>query len=339
MSITFQCPNPDCKKRMTVKDEFAGKKGACVACKQRRDCPLRQRRCGPLFRLRQHPPRSRARRSSAPTSPADLEAEAAAFFSDGPASPPEPVPLPPSVTAPKPVSARPPAIVPKPAPAPKTVPPPLEPPPKPIAPSAPSPAVNGQAPPQPGDVESEAAAFFSDAPKAEAVATSIKFNCEFCDHPMEVGLDMANKRTPCPECRRIIKVPDIAKPVKKDWLRNAAGRESAGRGDGHRQRRDDGQRGVAGSRRRHPRRTVNPWRKSQALRRIRLCGPPLSVGRVGRHRLVERPPGAKGAERPARVRQDLGPENGGPRRGRVVARGRRGIFPPDAHGRLCGAGT
>src|SRR5438132_9774020 len=34
MPITFQCPNPECKRRMTVKDELAGKRGACAACKK-----------------------------------------------------------------------------------------------------------------------------------------------------------------------------------------------------------------------------------------------------------------------------------------------------------------
>ena len=71
------------------------------------------------------------------------------------------------------------------------------------------------------DADAEAAAYLSDEPKKVEVPTSIKFNCEFCDHPMELGMDMAGKRTPCPECRRIIKVPDLAKPVKKDWLKNA----------------------------------------------------------------------------------------------------------------------
>src|SRR5438105_1252180 len=34
MPITFQCPNPNCQRRMTVKDELAGKRGTCTACKQ-----------------------------------------------------------------------------------------------------------------------------------------------------------------------------------------------------------------------------------------------------------------------------------------------------------------
>src|ERR1019366_8751917 len=71
------------------------------------------------------------------------------------------------------------------------------------------------------DEDAEAAAYLSDEPKKVEVPTSIKFICEFCDHPMELGMDMAGKRTPCPECRRIIKVPDLAKPVKKDWLKSA----------------------------------------------------------------------------------------------------------------------
>ena len=72
------------------------------------------------------------------------------------------------------------------------------------------------------DVEAEAAALFSDEPKkAEAAPTTIKFKCEWCDFDIELGVDMAGKRSPCPDCRRITKVPDLAKPVKKDWLKNA----------------------------------------------------------------------------------------------------------------------
>src|SRR5207247_347306 len=74
----------------------------------------------------------------------------------------------------------------------------------------------------PVDVEAEAAAAFADEPKkADETPTSIKFKCEWCDFEIELGVDMAGKRAPCPDCRRITKVPDLAKPVKKDWLKNA----------------------------------------------------------------------------------------------------------------------
>src|SRR3954453_11523320 len=34
MPIKFRCPNPQCKKVLSVKDELAGKRAACPACKQ-----------------------------------------------------------------------------------------------------------------------------------------------------------------------------------------------------------------------------------------------------------------------------------------------------------------
>ena len=34
MPIKFRCPNPECKKPLVVKDELAGKRAACPACKK-----------------------------------------------------------------------------------------------------------------------------------------------------------------------------------------------------------------------------------------------------------------------------------------------------------------
>ncbi|MFO0845237.1 MAG: hypothetical protein U0797_23120 [Gemmataceae bacterium] len=70
------------------------------------------------------------------------------------------------------------------------------------------------------DVEAEAAALLADAPKEEKKADFIEFNCPQCDEPIKMGLDLAGKRAPCPECRRIIAVPIPKDKSKVDW-RNA----------------------------------------------------------------------------------------------------------------------
>lgn len=71
----------------------------------------------------------------------------------------------------------------------------------------------------PADVEAEAAALFADEPKQEELAEvkTIDFNCPFCDEPIKLSADLAGKRAPCPECKHIIKVPELAKKDPKDW--------------------------------------------------------------------------------------------------------------------------
>src|SRR5262249_50073230 len=72
------------------------------------------------------------------------------------------------------------------------------------------------------DVEALAAAAFADEPaKAEEAPTSVKFECDYCGNPMEVSADLAGKRAQCPECRRIVKVPELVKRAPKQWHRNA----------------------------------------------------------------------------------------------------------------------
>src|SRR5262249_17337169 len=64
--------------------------------------------------------------------------------------------------------------------------------------------------------------------KKEEVLTSIKFTCEYCDHSLDVPVEEAGKRVPCPECRRIVKVPNpMAKVEKKDWLKSSQPTEPA----------------------------------------------------------------------------------------------------------------
>ena len=48
-------------------------------------------------------------------------------------------------------------------------------------------------------------------------AKAIEFECENCGEPISVALDMAGKRTPCPSCARIVKVPAPARRDSADW--------------------------------------------------------------------------------------------------------------------------
>lgn len=79
----------------------------------------------------------------------------------------------------------------------------------------------------PADVEAMAAAALADeAPPPEpvqqeaaapAATTAISFNCPQCDDAVQLPLDMAGKKAPCPSCRRIIRVPMPTKQEPKDW--------------------------------------------------------------------------------------------------------------------------
>ncbi len=148
MSIKFLCPH--CKKVMSVKDEYAGKKGKCSFCAK-------------------------------------------------------------GVTVPAP-AARPPA------------------PPKPAAPAPPKPTAP---PPTPTDAEAEAAAALADEPKPEAAAapTTIDFTCPMCDAQLHMPLAEAGKRTPCPECKRIIKVPEPEKRDPANWRQTAPNLPSGAKRD------------------------------------------------------------------------------------------------------------
>jgi predicted Zn finger-like uncharacterized protein len=73
--------------------------------------------------------------------------------------------------------------------------------------------------PAPADVEAQAAALFADEPQAAepAEVKTIDFNCPYCDEPIKLSADLAGKRAPCPECKHIIKVPELTKTDPKDW--------------------------------------------------------------------------------------------------------------------------
>src|SRR5947209_9128231 len=132
MPIKFQCPN--CKKGLSVKEELAGKKAACPACKK---APAIAKQQGPSAPAT---PRPAARKPAAPVPPpVDLEALAAAALADE----------------------------------------------------------------APGAAETEAA--------------EIEVTCEYCEAVFRVGPELGGKRTPCPECRRIVKVPMPAKADPTNW--------------------------------------------------------------------------------------------------------------------------
>src|SRR5688500_14588127 len=62
---------------------------------------------------------------------------------------------------------------------------------------------------KPADVDEFAAAALIEAAaaKEEVVAKPVKFTCSWCDEPVEVAAELAGKQTPCPACKRIVKVP------------------------------------------------------------------------------------------------------------------------------------
>jgi hypothetical protein len=69
------------------------------------------------------------------------------------------------------------------------------------------------------DVEAMAREAFADAPAAAppVETKTIEFNCPMCDELVKVSADLAGKQTPCPECRRIVKVPLPTKRDPTDW--------------------------------------------------------------------------------------------------------------------------
>jgi hypothetical protein len=106
----------------------------------------------------------------------------------------------------------------------------------PAPPAPPPPKVETPAPAQPEttaeDAEALAAAMFSDEKKdgpTEAPKT-IDLECPMCMEPIHMDISLAGKQAPCPECRRVIKVPLPAQPKKADW-RAAQTRPTAARLD------------------------------------------------------------------------------------------------------------
>src|SRR5262249_56645476 len=83
------------------------------------------------------------------------------------------------------------------------------------------------------EVEDLAAAGLSDELKPEEKLQEketgpIKFQCSYCDEMVEVSADLAGKQTPCPECKRIVKVPVPVKAEPRDWRKVAPRGPAAG---------------------------------------------------------------------------------------------------------------
>lgn len=83
------------------------------------------------------------------------------------------------------------------------------------APPPPPPRTPATPPP---DLDEEAAKLLADEPKEEdKQAELIEFNCPQCDEPVQLALEHAGKRHPCPHCRKIIPVPVPQSKKKADW--------------------------------------------------------------------------------------------------------------------------
>jgi hypothetical protein len=152
--IRFACPH--CQKKLTAKDEAAGKKARCSGCQQVIAVP-------------------------AASSPAPAPARA-------PVGPPKAAAEP-----------RPPA------------------PPAPVRAAAPPPP---PPPPSPEDLEAAAAAALADEPppvEDKKEASFVEFECPMCGESVKLTAELAGKKASCPECKRIIKVPELVKQEKKDW--------------------------------------------------------------------------------------------------------------------------
>src|SRR5262245_30960920 len=75
---------------------------------------------------------------------------------------------------------------------------------------------------KPADVEDFAASLLaeSSAPKVEEKPKStqtIDFTCPFCDAELHLPAELGGKRESCPQCKNIIKVPQLVKEQAKDW--------------------------------------------------------------------------------------------------------------------------
>ena len=95
-----------------------------------------------------------------------------------------------------------------------------------VAGSAPFPPI-ASLPSKPLDAEALAAQAFADEPKKNEVVKQQKLpvTCEFCDHKFEVNADMEGRNTPCPECRKLVRVPLLKKETQVDWRRSDGGKD------------------------------------------------------------------------------------------------------------------
>ena len=81
-----------------------------------------------------------------------------------------------------------------------------------------APAPTAPAPP-PEDLEKLAADLLADEPKtgSQKQLETIALDCPMCGEPVKMPIALAGKQGPCPECRRIIKVPKLPDGKKDDW--------------------------------------------------------------------------------------------------------------------------
>ncbi len=87
----------------------------------------------------------------------------------------------------------------------------------------------------PADLEAFAAAALAEGdnkakPKEEEkpkAAGTIDFMCPFCDAELHLSVELAGKKEPCPECKRIIRVPNPKEDRPKDWSTVASGPSAA----------------------------------------------------------------------------------------------------------------
>jgi hypothetical protein len=85
--------------------------------------------------------------------------------------------------------------------------------------------------PTPVDVEAFAAEALADKPAEKpaqtAAAKTIDFTCPFCDEELKLPADLSGKKTPCPKCTKVIKVPVLEVSKPKDWRATHSGGPSA----------------------------------------------------------------------------------------------------------------
>jgi hypothetical protein len=79
--------------------------------------------------------------------------------------------------------------------------------------------------------EAAAASLLSDEPPPPPEVANpqfIEFNCPACDEKVKMSAELAGKRGQCPECRNIVKVPELEKPKDpKDWRKVKTGPSAA----------------------------------------------------------------------------------------------------------------
>ncbi len=194
MPIKFPCPG--CKLVLSVKDELAGSKGTCPRCKTRVVVPA----AGAAAPASAKPP-------AALTDWLDEQQAREAPAKSPAGRPPAPKPAATGkATADRKAASPPPAGVR---------------PPRQESADSTAPPAETTPPEPPVDVEAEAAALFAEGENAgpAAAPATVDFTCPYCDTELHLPAELAGKKSPCPnpECRRILKVPELTKTDPKDW--------------------------------------------------------------------------------------------------------------------------